>query len=172
MYHPLSLTHEHVHSNGTCLRRTSDIINLYLTAQKVSKYYDEVRRVILIPRAGSYSIHDGRDITWMPRVAVSDGQRLETTSNRHIVTARAPLAITSVVLSAPSPPPLQPLNPEQIYHTYRKDAYHRSLVRSLLELVEQDACPKGCYQLAFLDCCITCRPPCQRSMLVGCLSEC
>lgn len=48
----------------------------------------------------------GRDITWMPRVAVSDGQRLETTSNRHIVTARAPLAITSAVLSATSPPPL------------------------------------------------------------------
>lgn len=74
---------------------------------------------------------DGRDITWMPRVAVSDGQRLETTSNRHIVTARAPLAITSAVLSATSPPPLYPLNPEQIHHTYRKDAY-RSLVRRLL----------------------------------------
>ena len=72
-----------------------------------------------------------RDITWTPRVAVSDGQRLETTSNRHIVTARAPLAITSAVLSATSPPPLYPLNPEQIHHTYRKDAY-RSLVRRLL----------------------------------------
>jgi hypothetical protein len=81
------------------------------------------------------SKHDGdstgRDVTWMPRVAVSDGQRLETTSNRHIVTARAPLAITSAVLSATSPPPLYPLNPKQIHHTYRKDAY-RSLVRRLL----------------------------------------
>lgn len=81
------------------------------------------------------------------------GQRLETTSNRHIVTARAPLAITSVVLSAPSPSPLQLLNPEQIYHTYRKDAF-RSLVRSLLELVEREVCPKGYYQLAFSGCCI------------------
>jgi hypothetical protein len=87
-------------------------------------------------------------------VAVSDGQRLETTSNRHIVTARAPLAITSAVLSAPSPPPLYPLNPEQIYHIYRKDAY-RSLVRRLVELVEQDVCAKGYRQLAFFGCCIS-----------------
>ncbi len=51
-----------------------------------------------------------------------------------------------------SPPPLQPLNPEQIHHTYHK--MPSDLWYVVLGLLSRRVCAEGYHQLAFLGCCI------------------